>query len=110
MRRTLDPACVACFACGHNQHGVAPNATAIQINGNDHYILNTIVFSSKIGTLHCTVPHCAIATIPPVSCGAMWVVVAANRTDITVTRAVPAPTHDYRFKLQHRAFALPGAV
>jgi len=28
---------------------VAPNATAIQINGNDHYILNTIVFSSKIG-------------------------------------------------------------
>jgi len=26
-----------------------PQATAIQINGNDHYILNTIVFSSKVG-------------------------------------------------------------
>ena len=26
-----------------------PKAVAIQINGNDHYVLNTIVFSSKIG-------------------------------------------------------------
>ena len=26
-----------------------PNATAIEINGNDHYVLNTVVFSSKIG-------------------------------------------------------------
>jgi hypothetical protein len=26
-----------------------PNSTAIQINGNDHYIMNTIVFSSKRG-------------------------------------------------------------
>lgn len=26
-----------------------PNATAIQINGNDHYVLNTIIFSSLIG-------------------------------------------------------------
>merc|ERR1712232_467781 len=24
-------------------------STAIQINGNDHYVLNTIVFASKIG-------------------------------------------------------------
>ena len=31
------------------KRGVAPNATAIEINGNDHYVLNTIVFSSKIG-------------------------------------------------------------
>lgn len=31
------------FDFDHVQHGVAPNATAIQINGNDHYILNTIV-------------------------------------------------------------------
>lgn len=37
------------FDFDHEQHGVVPNATAIQINGNDHYILNTIVFSSKIG-------------------------------------------------------------
>lgn len=37
------------FDFDHEQHGVKPNATAIQINGNDHYILNTIVFSSKIG-------------------------------------------------------------
>ena len=37
------------FDFDHVQHGVAPNATAIQINGNDHYILNTIVFSAKIG-------------------------------------------------------------
>lgn len=28
---------------------VVPNATAVQINGNDHYILNTIIFSSRIG-------------------------------------------------------------
>ena len=28
---------------------VAPSATAVQINGNDHYILNSIVFASKIG-------------------------------------------------------------
>ena len=27
------------FDFDHVQHGVAPNATAIQINGNDHYIL-----------------------------------------------------------------------
>ena len=37
------------FDFDHKQHGVSPNATAIQINGNDHYILNTIVFSAKIG-------------------------------------------------------------
>lgn len=37
------------FDFDHVKHGVVPNATAIQINGNDHYILNTIVFSSKIG-------------------------------------------------------------
>jgi len=37
------------FPQDHEKHGVAPNATAIQINGNDHYVLNTIVFSSKIG-------------------------------------------------------------
>eukprot|EP00929_Paragymnodinium_shiwhaense_P015937 TRINITY_DN124023_c0_g1_i1.p1 TRINITY_DN124023_c0_g1~~TRINITY_DN124023_c0_g1_i1.p1 ORF type:complete len:503 (+),score=54.08 TRINITY_DN124023_c0_g1_i1:52-1560(+) len=30
-------------------HGNTPKATAIEINGNDHYILNTIVFSSKVG-------------------------------------------------------------
>lgn len=28
---------------------IAPTATAIQINSNDHYILNSIVFSSKVG-------------------------------------------------------------
>eukprot|EP00656_Telonema_subtile_P038343 TRINITY_DN430_c0_g1_i3.p1 TRINITY_DN430_c0_g1~~TRINITY_DN430_c0_g1_i3.p1 ORF type:complete len:395 (-),score=63.83 TRINITY_DN430_c0_g1_i3:107-1291(-) len=37
------------FDFGFQGQGVAPNATAIQINGNDHYILNTIVFSSKVG-------------------------------------------------------------
>jgi hypothetical protein len=37
------------FDFDHVARGVAPNATAIQINGNDHYILNTVVFSSKIG-------------------------------------------------------------
>ena len=37
------------FDFDHEQLGSRPNATAIQINGNDHYILNTIVFSSKIG-------------------------------------------------------------
>lgn len=26
-----------------------PTATAISINGNDHYVLNSIVFSSKVG-------------------------------------------------------------
>ena len=26
-----------------------PKAVAVQINGNDHYILNTVVFSSKVG-------------------------------------------------------------
>lgn len=29
--------------------GSRPNATAIAINGNDHYVLNTIVFASRIG-------------------------------------------------------------
>merc|ERR1711968_273161 len=29
--------------------GQSPNATAIEINANDNYILNTIVFSAKIG-------------------------------------------------------------
>ena len=44
-----------CWFGSHNfdynfeANGVAPNATAIQINGNDHYILNSIVFASKIG-------------------------------------------------------------
>ena len=37
------------FDFDHKQHGVEPNATAIQINGNDHYILNSIIFSAKIG-------------------------------------------------------------
>lgn len=37
------------FDYDHEKHGTTPNATAIQINGNDHYILNTIVFSAKIG-------------------------------------------------------------
>jgi len=37
------------FDFDHVGRGVAPNATAIQINGNDHYILNTIIFSAKIG-------------------------------------------------------------
>lgn len=26
-----------------------PRATAIQLNGNDHYVLNTVVFSAKVG-------------------------------------------------------------
>ena len=37
------------FDFDHEKFNRKPNATAIQINGNDHYILNTIVFSSKIG-------------------------------------------------------------
>lgn len=37
------------FDYDHEKHGSRPNATAIQINGNDHYILNSIIFSSKIG-------------------------------------------------------------
>jgi hypothetical protein len=37
------------FDFDHEAHNAAPNATAIQINGNDHYILNSIVFSSRIG-------------------------------------------------------------
>ena len=37
------------FDCDHEKHGTKPNATAIQINGNDHYILNSIVFSSRVG-------------------------------------------------------------
>jgi len=32
-----------------NHPGVYPKAIAIQINGNDHYVRDTIVFSSKIG-------------------------------------------------------------
>merc|ERR1740138_1530644 len=37
------------FDFDHEKLSASPNATAIEINGNDHYILNTIVFSSKIG-------------------------------------------------------------
>eukprot|EP00730_Choanoeca_flexa_P008729 TRINITY_DN12529_c0_g5_i1.p1 TRINITY_DN12529_c0_g5~~TRINITY_DN12529_c0_g5_i1.p1 ORF type:complete len:496 (+),score=122.00 TRINITY_DN12529_c0_g5_i1:16-1503(+) len=37
------------FDFDYRKRGVAPNATAIEINGNDHYVLNTIVFSSKVG-------------------------------------------------------------
>jgi hypothetical protein len=37
------------FDFDHEKYHAPPNATAIQINGNDHYILNTIIFSSKIG-------------------------------------------------------------
>jgi len=29
--------------------GHLPNATAIEINGNDHYMINTIVFAAKVG-------------------------------------------------------------
>ena len=36
------------FDYDFTDHHTEPNATAIQINGNDHYILNTIIFSSKI--------------------------------------------------------------
>ena len=47
------------FDFDHEQHGVKPNATAIQINGNDHYILNTIVFSSLGSIQNCCLlnPH-----------------------------------------------------
>ena len=41
------------FDFNHVDQKAPPNATAIQINGNDHYILNTIVFSSKIGVREC---------------------------------------------------------
>eukprot|EP00056_Hartaetosiga_gracilis_P004769 m.78056 g.78056 ORF g.78056 m.78056 type:complete len:379 (-) comp11940_c3_seq3:113-1249(-) len=37
------------FDFDYVQFNTYPNATAIEINGNDHYVLNTIVFSSKIG-------------------------------------------------------------
>jgi hypothetical protein len=37
------------FDFDHQLYNAPPNATAIQINGNDHYILNTIIFSSRIG-------------------------------------------------------------
>lgn len=37
------------FDFDYEANHVAPNATAIQINGNDHYILNSIVFASKVG-------------------------------------------------------------
>jgi hypothetical protein len=37
------------FDFDHEKEGRDPNATAIQINGNDHYILNSIVFSAKVG-------------------------------------------------------------
>jgi hypothetical protein len=37
------------FDFDHIGFGAPPNATAIQINGNDHFIFDTIVFSSKIG-------------------------------------------------------------
>jgi len=37
------------FDFDHEKFDSPPNATAIQINGNDHYIMNTIVFSAKIG-------------------------------------------------------------
>ena len=30
-------------------HADPPKAVAVQVNGNDHYVLNTVVFSSKIG-------------------------------------------------------------
>eukprot|EP00051_Salpingoeca_urceolata_P012150 m.150747 g.150747 ORF g.150747 m.150747 type:complete len:494 (-) comp17391_c0_seq1:77-1558(-) len=37
------------FDFDHQRFGRSPNATAIQINGNDHFITNTIVFSSLVG-------------------------------------------------------------
>jgi len=37
------------FDFDHEKYGAPPNATAVQINGNDHYILNSIVFSSRVG-------------------------------------------------------------
>lgn len=37
------------FDFDHRKEGVAPKAIGIKINGNDHYILNTIVFSAKVG-------------------------------------------------------------
>ena len=37
------------FDFDHEKYNAPPNATAIQINGNDHFIFNTIIFSSKIG-------------------------------------------------------------
>ena len=37
------------FDFDHEHFGAPPNATAIEINGNDHYILNSIVFSSRVG-------------------------------------------------------------
>ena len=37
------------FDFDHAAMGAPTNATAIQINGNDHFIMNTIIFSSKVG-------------------------------------------------------------
>ena len=37
------------FDYDYTKFNTTPTAIAIQINGNDHYVLNTIVFSSMIG-------------------------------------------------------------
>jgi hypothetical protein len=37
------------FDFPYKDHKFGPRATAIEINSNDHYIVNSIVFSSKIG-------------------------------------------------------------
>lgn len=37
------------FDYDYQAMGESPQATAIQINANDNYVLNTVVFSSKIG-------------------------------------------------------------
>ena len=37
------------FDFDHERFGMPPNATAIQINGNDHFMLDSIVFSSRVG-------------------------------------------------------------
>jgi hypothetical protein len=41
----------ACFADSdpRKENGTASTATGITLQGNDHYVTNTIVFSSKIG-------------------------------------------------------------
>mmetsp|Transcript_4859 Transcript_4859/g.14618 ORF Transcript_4859/g.14618 Transcript_4859/m.14618 type:complete len:606 (-) Transcript_4859:236-2053(-) len=80
------------FDFNHVLWGVPPNATAIQINGNDHYVLNTIVFSSRIGLeingaadyiqgVHVWFPwnHALAFAQPPVAAKAFFVTKGGNR-------------------------------
>ena len=87
------------FDFDFQKFGAVPNATAIEINGNDHYVLNTIVFSSRVGVA----VHGAADYITGTHGKTM-----AAQPHLHTSTATPVHLHSHTFTTQTRAERMRG--